>query len=419
MRKIKDTATKEITGLMIKRILEIDLKFARKIVSEASKGQYELYKFAMNHSYIEVMEKTNEIKYIKNNRFYQKYLKNQRKILADYMGVRPGEIERAFTMFGELAIQERITVAADEMSCWVEENLLAICDKYHIPCMHIKDKMKNAHPSIVKRNFENLCTGLIYETYDVYEENGLGLSMDAIMAEARMRNPEAFFTGLVASVYFELLADSLGEALREHYKNFSFDRSVEIDREERLKAENERLKNEMDKCNQKMKECQDVCFKEKRKNDEGACQQKEYMKQIELLTKQLEDKKKLIEEQRQMLSDREKYVSWLETESETEPRAEAAEGRQACGKKIVFVGGTPEVVAKLKSVFYKSVFVNSETADIPQKIDGIAMFPKSMSRSLFFKYMDLAREKNLAVVYCKGTNTGVIFNEIKKAMRRE
>ena len=81
-------------------------------------------------------------------------------------------------------------------------------------------------------------------------------------------------------------------------------------------------------------------------------------------------------------------------------------------KRIAFIGGMPETIVKMKKEFCHAVFITDETADIPQKIDAMVMFPKFMSHSLFYKYIPLRRGKGIQLIYCNSTNTDLILHKI-------
>lgn len=375
--------------------------------------EYETEDPLENCDYMEQLEEIWEIKDLKNNPLYKDFLARQRVDLADYMEVEPEWIEEYFVDFGIDTSESCISTDAILLFAWMEESLFKLCDKNHICWEYVKEKICDLYPVNVKWHFENLCAGFLYGAYCLCSEEFTDLPMDIFLSEVDTMDPETLYIALVASVYFGLLAESLDEVLEEYYRNFSFDRSMEIDRGERLKAENERLKDEIKQYEERLKEYQHQCSKADQKQHEDACRQKEYTERIDQLTRQLEDKKRLSEKQQQMLSDREDYIKWLEREEDSGSGMEPSGEMQACGKKIAFIGGEPEVVQRLKSVFYNGVFVDSETADIPKKIDGIVMFPKSISQNLFYKFKDLARERKAAVVYCKGTDMDVIYNSIK------
>lgn len=42
------------------------------------------------------------------------------------------------------------------------------------------------------------------------------------------------------------------------------------------------------------------------------------------------------------------------------------------------------------------------------------MFPKFMNHVLFYKYIALAREKDIKVIYCNSNNLDIVLGEIGK-----
>ena len=107
----------------------------------------------------------------------------------------------------------------------------------------------------------------------------------------------------------------------------------------------------------------------------------------------------------------------LETTDEAVQQTDKAEMYLPCNEKVVFIGGKPEVLARLKAVFKESVFISDEAVTVPQKIDLIVMFPQFMNHVLFYKYISIARERDIKVTYCNGSNMDVMLQQIGRELK--
>lgn len=372
-------------------------------------------------TYIEELEKLWKIEDLANNKIYQRYLKKQREILTQYLKIEPQKLEKYIvnlSVVSKMDEEEIVSFAALTKGVpfgWIEKSLLKILDKYNISTDCMVANIDESYTRIVSENFENLCGALIYSKYYEYKSNEEELTLSMVNRQASIENPETFFLGLLASYYFELLTIVLNNLLNSYYKIFSFDKILNANRERELIAELNDLRDEAHRYKEKLKEYVEVDFEHKQKQySETKKEDRGYVEKIALLEKQLEGQKKLNEKQQQRLQDQEEYISLLKLQEEEESQEVDLDVSIFCGKRIVFIGGMQELLVKLKPIFTNSVFIHDEAVVPPSNIDAIVMFPKFMNHVLFYKYIALAREKEIKVIYCNSNNVDIVLGEIGK-----
>lgn len=375
-------------------------------------------------TYIEALEKLWKIEDLANNKIYQRYLKKQREILTQYLKIEPQKLEKYIVNLSatsKMYEEELVSFAAITKGVpfgWLEKSLLKILEKYNISTDSMMVNIDESCTRIVSENFENLCGGLIYSKYYEYKSNEEELTLSMINRQASIENPETFFLGLLASYYFELLTIVLNNLLNSYYKIFSFDKILNTNRERELIEELNDLRDEVHRYKEKLKEYVEVDFEHKQKQySETKKEDRGYVEKIALLEKQLEEQKKLNEKQQQRLQDQEEYITLLELQDEEEQQEANFDVSLFNGKRFVFIGGMQELLVKLKPIFTNSVFIHDEAVVPPSNIDVIVMFPKFMNHVLFYKYIALAREKEIKVIYCNSNNVDIVLGEIGKTIQ--
>lgn len=84
-------------------------------------------------------------------------------------------------------------------------------------------------------------------------------------------------------------------------------------------------------------------------------------------------------------------------------------------KKYLFVGYIKEALPKLYRIFPNSIFVENDTCSLKNiQVDGIIMFPKIMSHSMYYKVCSLQFLQNIPIIYCNSRNYQAIFNNMLK-----
>ena len=396
-------------------------------VYEKYKIDFEQFKDKLvQKTYIQSLEELWEIENLAENKIYQKYLKKQRQILADYLKIEPEKLEEYIVYYSAATYKKKDENGVFETGtrgtpfAWIEESLFKIMDKNNISTDCIVGKVGKMHTSIVKEDFENLCGALIYTRYCDYEFQDEELTLSMIIRQASIEDVNTFYVGLLASYYFDLLTRVLNGVLEDYYKIFSFDKILNVNREKELIAEIDKLKDELYRNKEKIKQYAEEEFEQKQKQySETQKEDRGYVEKIALLEKQLEEQKKLNEKQQQRLKDQEEYISLLEQQDETEQIEEAIDISAFSSKRIVFIGGMQELLVKLKPIFENSVFIKDEAVTVPVNIDAIVMFPKFMNHVLFYKYIALAREKDIKVIYCNSNNMDIVLGEIGKRFSKD
>lgn len=376
-------------------------------------------------SYIQILEEQWDLENLNENKLYQKYIKKQRKILAEYLEIAPSEIEEyiinisAVTKnylddgWGVYEEKDELSTLQGHLFGWIEESLFKIMDKYKITTDCIVGTANHSYKTIIKENFENLCGALIFSKYIEYAENGKNFTLSMINTQASIENVQAFYVGLVASFYFELIVKEVVKALEKYYQVFSFDKMYGVNREKELIEKNRILKNEVKSYKDRLSQYADEDFENRKKQySEKNSDNRVYVEQINLIKKQLDAQKKENKKCQDRLKLQEEYIELLESRVETEPYTDVIDSSLLINKKLVFIGGKQGVLAKLQMLLPKSVFINDEAVAPPQIIDAIVMFPQFMNHALFYKYITIAREKVIPVIYCNSTNIDIIQSNI-------
>ena len=209
----------------------------------------------------------------------------------------------------------------------------------------------------------------------------------------------------------------LNKVLEEYYKIFSFDKILNVNREQELLDEISRLKLEIGRYKEKIGLYTKQEFEEKQKQYTMIKKEdRDYIEKITILEKQLEEQKRLNKKQQQRLQEQEEYISLLKVQDTELQQEEDIDVSVFSDMRMVFIGGMQELIIKLKPIFTNSVFISDETVMPPTNIDAIIMFPKFMSHALFYKYVAVARENNIKIIYCNSNNVDIGMGEIGKGV---
>ncbi|MCM1236331.1 MAG: hypothetical protein NC489_40130, partial [Ruminococcus flavefaciens] len=163
----------------------------------------------------------------------------------------------------------------------------------------------------------------------------------------------------------------------------------------------------------KLQQYADADAERKRKdNKEVKAAGRQYIEKIGLLEKELAKREEYEAEQEEMRADMDSYISLIESGNDFEDSVENVDDYpKFYSSKILFVGGMPDMVSRLKAVFCTSTFVGNENAPLPQKTDLIVLLA-GQARAQIYKYIRFARNKGIKVVYCNGTDIELIKKQI-------
>ena len=347
------------------------------------------------------------------HRQYEEIIKQQRKNMADYYEIEEDEIEE-FVLERILRDTENLrdidnTLYAVEFEN-IQDGLNHICKKYHMNQLalwdysswqHYLDMIKDIYIDWCKRECRNLLLDQLDEGVIDMEEASVFVHGD----------PERCLSELMVMFWFECYAMNQQKIWDEYYSNFSFD-SPEKDSEELCMA-NARLTEELSQCKKKLQQYADAESERKRReNKEAKKADRQYNENIALLEKKLKEYEKEVAYQKEKLADMDTYISLLESGNEPENSVENVDYSKLYSHRILFVGGLPETISRLKSVFSTATFIDNETMSAPQKTDLIVLLTGYMNHALYYKYIGLARDKGIKMTYCNGSNIDLITKQV-------
>lgn len=346
------------------------------------------------------------------DKLYKKYLKKQRKVLTDYLGIEPDKLE--FYLLKICAVFSKGKRKYQNNKLYiVEESLFKIMDKYTIPANCVITIQKNIdYHQIVKENFESLCGALVFYKYLDYAMEGRKLEHSMLMFHVEMENPEAFFQILVASFYFELLTIQFNDMIAEYYKNFSFDKFLGTNQQKELIQQIEKLKAELEEKKGIIAHQNEQAFNSRQK--EYAEAQKEnnvYEKQISKLNRQIDSKDDTIKNLKRQLEIKDEYIALLSKEDDDKEGKIDISLLQT--RKYLFVGDAKEALPELKKTFPNSLFMETETYTLKNiKVDCVVMLIKYMSHTMFYKIKSTSALKDVPMVMCNTKNVNTIYRKM-------
>lgn len=346
------------------------------------------------------------------DKLYMKYLKKQRNVLTDYLGIEPDELE-SYLLNACTVSTKKEYKCINRKLYFVEESLFKIMDRYTIPADCIISFQKIDYHKIIKDNFESLCGAMVYFKYREYLSEDKKLEHSMLMFHVEMENPEAFFQTLVASFYFELLTMQFKDMIGEYYKNFSFDKFLGTNQQQELLQQIEKLKAELEEKKDIIVRQSEQAFNNRQK--EYAEAQKEnsvYEKQISQLNRQIDNKDDTIKNLKRQLEIKDEYISLLLKEDDDTDN-ECSDLSLLQSKKYLFVGDAKEALPELKKTFPNSLFMETETFALKNiKADCIVMLVKYMSHGMYYKVKSVNALNDVPVVMCNTKNINTIYGKM-------
>lgn len=139
-----------------------------------------------------------------------------------------------------------------------------------------------------------------------------------------------------------------------------------------------------------------------------------YERLINDLQKKIEAKDMEVHTLKEKISRDKEYIELLLLPDEDNNNADV-EISVLQSKKYLFVGYIKEALPQLYKIFPNSIFVENDTCSLKNiQVDGIIMFPKIMSHSMYYKVCSLQFLQNIPVIYCNSRNYQAIFNNMLK-----
>lgn len=325
-----------------------------------------------------------------------------RRDLAEYLGIEPEMLERHIIRCLLLRMPdvyggcEHISWDLDCLDTYDYMN--DVLKRHHMSPVILRAENITEYATMLKSIMRQICMESIYYMNSLYSAKVVEKVEDVILAA-----PYAFLGELMSRFLFECHMDHQQKVWDEYYKHFSFAGTQGYSN----------LKAELSQCRKKLQQYDDADAERRcKENKEAKAAERHYIEKIALLEKELEKCKEEAVNQKGMLADRDTYISLLESGNEPENSAESVDFSKLYSSRILFVGGLPEMISRLKAVFSTATFVDNETMAVPQKTDLIVLLTGHMNHVLYYKYIGLARDKGIKVTYCNGSNIESITSQV-------
>lgn len=346
---------------------------------------------------------------------YGPLIKEQREWLAEHFEIEPEDIEE-FVLDNILHRIHKLYGNENKLYEMkfdgIQDSLNNICKQYHIAQLEFWDTRKRQdYIEMIKKIYSDWCKreirNLVLDDDEIEEVFvGYGNSL-----ELTYNDIDRCLSEIMTLFWFENYAINLQKFLDEYYKNFSFD--IHEKYYEELRKANAGLTEELSQCKKKLQQYADADSERKRKeNKEAKKADRQYIEKIASLEKKLEEYEIEMAHQKEVLSDMDTYISLIETGNNLNDATEETDISKIYNNNILFVGGLPEMISRLKAVFSTATFVDNETMAVPQKTDLIVLLTGHMNHVLYYKYIGLARDKGIKVTYCNGSNIESITSQV-------
>lgn len=349
-----------------------------------------------------------EIDDLKSNKAYQKFLADQRKTITDYLGIKYGGLERF--LLNPAAWNSDCGKDKQMQFICLEENLIDVLLKHEFFMnFYIEDMDEKLCADIINWNFENLCNAMLYDKCFYFKEQP---TLNKLISATSMKNPQIFAVKLFLLFHYDLLVEEMEKIIRKLYKNVSFDCMPGADREQELASENSCLRSEVEKLREKLEQ-QDAAHRKTilKQSKEAKKERHEYEDQIRRLKKQLEAAVKSNCGPCRMPADKEGMPEECVPEEKDKKSSDMS---GLSGKKILFLGGSPKTVKKLKKKFSDASFVNEKNASFPDRVDLAVILADFASHSLVQKFKSW--NKDAKIMECRFTNVDMIIGKMLQAI---
>ena len=237
--------------------------------------------------------------------------------------------------------------------------------------------------------------------------------MSNIMRKAEM-DISNVNTEILSYYYIDKLCKMINQLQEKRYQSFSFGGENGKSDEQILIEENIQLTEQIVKMKSQMiKQSEEINVIKEQLNRQTRVEERPYIEQIGELEKKILRLNNEIEEQIKIRDSQNQYIELLQRKDEVLKNDEVIIYEKLQSVKPMFVGGLSGVINVIKDYFGSYKWISNETGrcDI-SGVTHIIMFYDNMNHALFYKVINIARNNDLPVIYCKGTNNEKILGYI-------
>lgn len=345
---------------------------------------------------------------------YQNFLSRQRKCLTDFIGIKYGKLEKFVLDYFSLSTKMYTDFAEKYKFLYTIKNLYDILERNGIPASSVIKHDEKKCLEVIRWNFKNLCNSMLLIKYCCLRLQNPGTTLEAAIRVTSIEEPQAYLISLFTSFSYELLSVCMKQLLEKDCINFSIDRTTG-DKQELL-SENYRLKTEIEKMKENMKQKEDAYNKLIREHEKNTKNEiHEYEDQIRSLNRQLEKQKKVNCSLQKKIPEQPCCTeNFKEDDKATEDTCGADMDISIFdGKKILFLGGSPAIVNKLKQKFKAACFRDKKSDSFPDKTDIAVILTNYVSHALVNKFR--ASNKNALIIESNSNNVDKIILQMLKA----
>lgn len=360
-------------------------------------------------SYYDILEGRLDFSNAKENKLLNKYIKRTLKNYLesnDYNNLAES-IFKYYNLTDTLFpanTMELIYLKSNDSSEGTRFLIQKILEKNQLSAMLLFTQDETHKKEIMDELFEMYClTQLSCKAED-----------DEIVLSNIINRAEIDVTDITKNLLYMYFIDKLcalvQTLLKEQYANFSFRGNVAKTDSQILQEKIAKLEEELERKNTIIQsQAEEISVLKDKLLKDKKVEERPYIEQIADLQKQILNLKKENDSLQEYRKSMDEFVELLQTEEE-QPQIDST---KLYDKKLLLVGGLPEVVRKFQDKFIYSKWLSNETEKVDiSGVEYVLFFYEHMSHALYYKVIDLARKNNIPVIYIKGTNIDKIFNNL-------
>lgn len=293
----------------------------------------------------------------------------------------------------------------------IYENLIcSIFDKYNFSYNLIATYHIPITVSYLNEIIFDMCVEMIYHEW----LSDKTLEISQIMRRFEPSDLEYFWVEFISLIVIDAISSTLKAALNAYYKNFSFDKVTKQDTIQEMSKELSekadtilKLEHSKKVLNEKVFSLQEIISKQTQHEE------RPFFEEINKLNKKVDSLEEENNDLKLKLQYQLEYINLLEKPEEIISEDIQINKEELYNKKILFIGGRIEIVRELKKLFPLGVFTSNENDNVNMSnVDSIVMFPKFMNHSLYYKYVNLARQTKMQIIYCNMNNLEQVLKKI-------
>lgn len=363
-------------------------------------------------SYYEILEDRLDFSNAKENKLLSKYITRTLKKYLESNGFDElaGDIYECYNLTEEpfpIDMMEFLYLKSDDSAVGTRFLIQKLLEKNQLSSTLLFSQDEDNKKEIMEELFEMYClTQLACKADD-----------EEIVLSNIIRRAEIDVTDITKNLLYMYFIDKLcalvQTLLKEQYSNFSFkgnvvktDSQILQEKITKLEEEIERKNTVIQNQSEEINVLKDKLLKDKK------VEERPYIEQIADLQKQILNLQKKNDELQEYRKSTNEFIDLLQTKEE-QPQIDNI---NLYDKKLLLVGGLPEVIRKFQDKYIYSKWLSNETDKVDVcEIQYILIFYEYMSHALYYKVIDLARKNNIPVIYIKGTNIDRILNNLNDA----